>query len=287
MHLNRDARELAPSVEPVPLFTGTLDSSWIGTTAEASGYGQQENGRSGEREFTAEPIVRVQGNLVTIDGQGQRGVCFGDSGGPLFVTAPDGTTRVIGDLSYGDPSCLGRDNYTRTDIHRTWIEGYTGPTLPPGPQPCGDVDVVGFCNTDFTAATWCGPNDELQQEACDNGRVCAFSPTDGGWRCLDPADDPCGGVTPRGACDDNKLSWCDEGVLLERNCGECEETCIPYEDETQGFNCVPSNCGEVTFWGECQGDTAVWCNREGMLEERNCGSSGCGWISDEVGYFCR
>jgi hypothetical protein len=287
VELDRDARDLAPSVQPIPLFTGTLDQSWIGETAEASGYGQQETGRSGEREFTAQPIVRIQGNLITIDGEGRRGVCFGDSGGPLMVTAPDGTTRVVGDLSYGDPSCVGRDNYTRTDIHRQWIEGYTGPTLPPGPQPCGDVDVVGSCNADYTVATWCGPMDELQTESCEANQVCGFSPVEGGWRCLDRANDPCNGVTPLGACNDNVLSWCDQGVLLERNCGECEETCIPYENTEFGFDCIPSNCGEVTFWGECRGDTAVWCNREGMLEERDCGNSGCGWVSDEIGYFCQ
>jgi hypothetical protein len=284
VELSRDARDLLPAVEPVPLFTGTLDNSWLGTTAEASGYGQQETGRSGQREFTAQPIVSVQGNYVTIDGQGQRGVCFGDSGGPLMVIAPDGTTRVIGDLSHGDSSCVGQDNYTRVDRHLAWIEGYVGPTAPPGPLPCDNVDTVGSCDAAYSVATFC-ENDELQVDTCGADAVCAWSGI--GWRCLDVATDPCGGVLPIGSCDGHRLSWCDQGELRTRDCQLCEEACIPYEDTTLGADCLPSNCGDVTFLGRCDGDAAEWCNRQGQLERRDCGSRGCGWIDDETGFYCR
>lgn len=236
VELQRDARDLAPTVEPVPLFTDTLDDSWIGTTAEASGYGQQETGASGEREFTAEPIVEVRGNFVTIDGQGQRGVCFGDSGGPLFVIAADGTPRVIGDLSNGDGNCVGRDNYTRVDRHRGWIEGYTGPTIDPGPTPCEDVDAEGSCDPAYTVATYC-EDDALQVVECAD--TCGWSASDAGWRCLDIASDPCGGVTPLGRCEGAFLGWCERGVPMIRDCGACDEVCVESADPLLGAECAP------------------------------------------------
>ena len=141
--LRRDLREVAPEVEPVPLVVGRLDDGWLGQTAEASGYGRNERGGYGRRAFTAQPIVSLGNRMLTIDGEGRRGVCFGDSGGPVMVAMADGSARVAGNLSGGDSSCVGRDNYTRVDVYRDWIEGYTGPTVPPGPQPCGAVDAAG------------------------------------------------------------------------------------------------------------------------------------------------
>ena len=76
--------------------------------------------------------LAFNGTHVIIDGEGTRGVCNGDSGGPVMVIAEDGTVRVAGTLHYGDPSCVGRDNYTRVDLFRDWIEGHTGPTVVDG-----------------------------------------------------------------------------------------------------------------------------------------------------------
>jgi hypothetical protein len=127
VRLSGSATAAALGLEPIPLFTGSLDEDWIGTMAEAAGYGQQEDGGYGEREFTAEPIVDLAGHELTIDGQGQRGVCFGDSGGPVMVLDAAGVVVVAGDLSWGDPDCLGRDRYTRVDTNLDWIEAVLGP----------------------------------------------------------------------------------------------------------------------------------------------------------------
>ncbi len=127
VELNGSATAAAPGLQPILLFQGSLDDGWIGTVVEAAGYGQQEDGGYGEREFTAEPIVDLEGHELTIDGEGTRGVCFGDSGGPVMVVDAQGRTAVAGDLSWGDPDCLGRDRYTRVDTNLEWIESVLGP----------------------------------------------------------------------------------------------------------------------------------------------------------------
>ena len=80
-----EQQEPLPDPDPDPPgvdLTEDLDDSWLGRTAEASGYGRMENGGMGVRKFTAEPIVSLRGDTLTIDGEGRHGVCFGDSGGP-------------------------------------------------------------------------------------------------------------------------------------------------------------------------------------------------------------
>jgi hypothetical protein len=285
IEIGEDARNRFPSLEPVPIMTETLDQSWLQRTAEAAGYGRQETGRSGRREFTAEPIVNFFSDNVVIDGQGQQGVCFGDSGGPLFVTAADGSTRIAGVLSNGDPTCVGRDNFTRVDRYRSWIEMYTGPTVPAGPQPCGSTDAVGYCSSDRQRAGYCNANNELQVDTCTHGDQCAWSTMDSGWRCINPTQDPCMGVTYAGTCDQNTLRWCDRGQLQERNCQACEEACIPLSNDRGNF-CLPSDCGDLTFRGRCNGNTVEWCNRDGRRETRQC-NNGCGYVDAETGYFCQ
>lgn len=285
VELGVDASSQAPGVEPITLLSENLSSAWVGRTAEAAGYGQQENGGFNEREFTAEPISAIQGDTLTIDGEGRHGVCFGDSGGPVFVVASDGTTRVAGALSNGDESCVGQDNFTRVDTYRTWLEGYVGTIQPPGPQPCGTVTSRGSCAVGQGSATYCS-NGELQVDTCPSGQACGWSAPAQGWRCVTPGNDACGGAPEIGRCAGQRLSWCDQGVRLERDCQACGETCTAASD--QGFICSTSACGDLDFLGRCEGDVAVWCNRDGVPERRDCAAMGqsCGYVDSEVGYFC-
>ncbi|MCS6799277.1 MAG: trypsin-like serine protease [Myxococcota bacterium] len=185
VELDRDATAAIPGIVPVRILTERMDRSWIGRTAEAAGYGQTERGDTGTRYFTAEPIVDVSSTLLTIDGQGRRGVCFGDSGGPVFVTASDGSVRVAGALSFGDPSCVGRDNFSRTDAQRSWIEGFTGPTPEgPGPEPpvpCEMLGMTGRCERDI--ARWCEGGSVRMRDCGACGQSCVFDVAAGGAVC--------------------------------------------------------------------------------------------------------
>lgn len=284
MELTVDARTKLAGVEPIPLLGDDLDNSWIGRTAEASGYGQQETGASGEREFTAEPIAYLGNSTLTINGQGKHGVCFGDSGGPVMVIADDGSARVAGALSNGDNSCVGYDNYTRVDAVRSWIEGYIGVIQPAGPVPCGATTATGRC--DGGVASWCGADGSLKTATCGSDERCSWSNPESGWRCVTEAQDACLGLSYQGACDGNVLRWCDTGGLMMRDCGACGETCVPNDES--GFRCVSSSCGDLTFLGECDGNVAQWCNRSGEIETRDCAQhgQGCGWVNSESGFYC-
>jgi len=280
--LERDAREVLPDVVPIPIMTESMDSGWVGRTAEAAGYGQQEDGGYGEREFTAEPIVQLSGHTMTIDGEGSRGACFGDSGGPVMVVASDGSVRVAGDLSNGDGNCLGRDNYTRTDTSVDWIESYTGPTGVEG-GPCGDIDAVGRCMSGGIAM-WCGDSDELQSESC--GGACGWDGAAGGYRCIDGSD-PCGGVDGYGACDGSVARWCDDGVPKQRDCSACEEACVT-DRSLGGAYCAPDPCMGTDYLGRCNGDIAEWCD-DGTFRRENCADAGkeCTYVNDTIGYYCQ
>ena len=283
IELDGDATAGLPGLEPIGLLLEDLGRPWIGRIVEAAGYGRDERGRSGRREFTAEPIARLGNDTLTINGEGRHGVCFGDSGGPVTAIAADGSARIAGVLSNGDSSCVGFDNYTRVDVYRTWIEGYTGPTPAPGPQPCGMIDAAGRCEAN--TAVFCD-GDVLARQQCGGGDVCAWD-TAAGWRCVAPAADPCGGLTWLGDCDGGVLSWCDRGQLHTRDCRSCTEVCVNRNADV-GHVCVPSACADgLDFQGRCDGDTAVWCNRDGEQETRRCSSNQrCAWVDEDTGYFC-
>ena len=285
IELDEDATARVPDVVPLRIFTGSLEGH-VGRTGEAAGYGRNHTGASGTRYFTAEPIVAVGSTFVTIDGRGERGVCFGDSGGPLMVMDDDGSVRVIGDLSYGDSSCVGRDNYTRVDLRREWIEGYVGPT-PEHDAGCGTVPSEGRCRAG--RAEWCDADGEtLRSEACADGFACGWDAAAAAFRCVPSGSDPCRGFDARGACEGNVARWCDRGVLRTRSCDACGQTCGESEEHGGAVYCVDDPCMGVDYIGRCDGEVVVYC-KDGELRMRDCAASGleCGWVDAETGYWCR
>lgn len=162
-----EARTAMPGLEPVPIVPFALPPL-VGALAEAAGFGEREDGESGARRFFAAPIAEVIGDAVVIDGMQRGGTCFGDSGGPLFVSGAGGV-RVAGVLSEGDPSCVGRSRFTRLDTVRAWIESYVGPT-PPDEPACGDVTSAGLCRG--SSALRCA-EEVLRIEVCDLGETCS------------------------------------------------------------------------------------------------------------------
>lgn len=283
VELSEDARVRMPTVTPLAIYDTELGRDWINQTAEAAGYGQTETSTFGVRLFTAEPVVAISDEYVTIDGQGERGVCFGDSGGPLMVMLPDSSVRVIGALSYGDDSCLGRDNFTRTDTNREWIENFAGLT---GAEPsgCGPIDNAGRC--DSGTARWCDGN-ALVAETCGLAESCGWDAAAGGFRCI-AGNDPCRGVDARGVCKGNIAEWCEQGELKSRDCGQCGTVCDPYVSGAGAYCAIPvDECEGLDFLGRCNGDVAEWCE-EGRIATRDCGDEGlsCGYVNDEVGYYC-
>lgn len=284
VHVDAPASSRIPALEPIPIMTEVVDGSWIGRMAEAAGYGTQEDGSSGEREFTAEPIVQIGPVYVTIDGMGMRGVCFGDSGGPLMVLASDSTVRVLGTLSYGDASCVGEDNFTRTDLQREWIEAIVGPVVADG-APCGRITPAGDC-VGTTAAVWCDEaSGRLTSERCAPGTMCGWDATSAGFRCV--TDDPCGGVSAAGRCEGETAVWCDSGVVRRRECGACGELCR-YVSDVGGFYCRPNPCLGMDPRGSCDGDVLTTCDPDRGVEVMDCAAIGrvCRYSTRRGAYRC-
>jgi hypothetical protein len=61
------------------------------------------------------PFLHLNQNIKQDNG----GTCFGDSGGPTFYTAPDGTEIVVGITSWGDSMCVATGFNYRVDIPET------------------------------------------------------------------------------------------------------------------------------------------------------------------------
>jgi len=258
-------------------------------TLEQAGYGRTETGSSNGRFFVAEPLDGFENNGATlvVNGMGERGVCYGDSGGPSLRMSPAGDVRVVGELEWGDESCVGRDRYTRVDTIRSWIEEWTGPTAGAGPVPCGSMTTEGVCNPDGNAVRFCA-GDVLAYQACESGSSCGWSAGDNGWRCIPLAANPCAGATEHGRCDGQSLQWCERGgIARARDCQACGERCVLVNGDF-GYGCVTSNCGDVNYRGQCQGDVAQWCNTSGQLQTSDCAEQErhCGVVSRETGYFC-
>ena len=261
VELERDAREVLPQVEPIPLLHHDLSRDWIGATAEAAGYGQNEHGEYGRRAFTAEPISQLWGGTLTIDGQGQRGVCFGDSGGPVMVVASDGSARVAGDLSNGDGSCVGQDNYTRVDAHRDWLVSHTGPIPGSGEGP----EAI-------------APDDPDPNDDDDNGS--GLHP--------EPILEGCGDLDFIGRCAGDMVEYCKEGQIRRVDCAARSLSC-DWHSRDVGWWCVErSGCGDLDYFGACQGRTARWCDDSGNIQSRDCARFGmsCGWVDDQTGNYC-
>lgn len=272
-------------VRPIPIYLGTLSAMDEGITVEQAGYGDTESTTHG-RFFVTELLASVGSRTFTVDGMGIQGVCYGDSGGPSMMVAPEGDVRVLGDLSEGDTECAHRDDYVRVDVIRPWIEAVTGPTPSAGPIACGPVTAEGECRESGAAAAWC-ENNELTLATCTAGELCGWSGF--GWRCMAASMDPCEGLAYYGTCEGQVARWCDAGVIYERDCAKCGEACL-YLGERIGSDCDvdPLNCGELDYLGRCDGNVSEWCNEDNRRERLDCAATGqiCRYIDTELGYYC-
>jgi hypothetical protein len=279
--LAADAATVRPGVQPIPIASERLTAAIVGQTGETAGFGDTERSTSGARLFAAEQIFRLTGVQVSVDGMGLRGVCYGDSGGPVLILDGGATVRVAGALSGGESSCVGRDNFARVDIARDWIELFTGPTPTPDNR-CGAIDAVGRCSG--SRAIWC-EGDQLINDGCAAPERCGWDEAARGFRCV-AGDDPCAGVDRIGTCDGQVARWCEDGAPKARDCGCRGEKCV-LEPGQGGAYCAVDACMGLDYLGRCDGDVAEWC-ADGVLQARDCTLMNqiCRYIDDAIGYYC-
>ena len=270
-----------PRIIPVPVLSAPLSQDEVGRVVEVAGYGRREDGGQGARRFSAEKIVEVTSRMFTIDGEGRRGACVGDSGGPLMLLTEQGSVQIAGTLSHGDGSCVGRDYYTRVDVLSDWVELHVG-RAPVENAPCGALTVAGRCFGDLAA--WC-ENARTLTAACSGTSSCGWSEGAGAFRCVQ-AEDLCEGLDGFGECVENRARWCEAGVVKSRDRGVCSQRCGIISTE-QGVYCREDPCDGLDKRGRCRGEVAQWC-KEGEFHGVDCAARGqtCGWHSDEFGYAC-
>jgi len=231
--------ELPPSaslqslnVQPLE-FEDALDERLSsGSILTLAGYGNTEDGTNGIRRFVTEPVIGIDATFVTMDGEGTRGACNGDSGGPLLDVHADGTIVVVGLLSEGDASCRGHDRYLRVDLLEAWVASVRQSRES---DPCGSLTWEGICH-EGQLPTWCA-GDHIRTEVCGPDELCGWSAEQLGFRCVDEALDPCRGAGPLGSCDGDVLLECTSGVLQETDCGACGDHCRV--DENGRARCSP------------------------------------------------
>jgi hypothetical protein len=112
-------------------------------------------------------------------------------------------------LAIGSDSCTGTDEYVRLDAIQAWVQATVGPVVP-GVLDCGSISSEGRCL--YGSAIWCS-DARLAGDHCASGTQCGWDPRQAGFRCVDPASDPCEGVGSVGTCRDGAALSCTQGTL--------------------------------------------------------------------------
>ncbi len=263
-----------PGIEPVAMNCTPLDSTTImGASVQNVGYGQTESGDNSLKWWTVEEVIDLTTFDFTVDGHGVSSVCYGDSGGPSLWTMPDGEVRLIGTVSWGDPSCVDEDHFARVDDSCPFLRGFT--------EECGDATFEGACEGDV--AVWCEDGVRVTVDCAATDRACGDDGT-GLMRCVDPAM-PCGDATFEGACEGDVAVWCEDEALVREDCSVAGLVCG--DDGSGLMRCIEDPCGGLTWEGRCEGDDAVWCE-DGEVKTRFCADcdQACGWVEEMGAYYC-
>lgn len=227
------------------------------------------------RWWTVEEVVEVSSFEFVVFGWGETGVCFGDSGGPALWTMPDGEVRVIGVASMAEETCVDHAYFTQTrdncDDLAEFFDGCSDETYV-GRCDLGEVAV--FCEDERVQRIDCGaagqvcgnsgdgtvrcvdPPDRCEGESfagrCD-GHLAIWCQTttgpvevdcaeldmtcrlqEGLYRC---GEDPCHGLSWEGQCLGDVASWCDNGIIRQRRCDDCGQSC-GWSEDYGAFYCV-------------------------------------------------
>lgn len=229
----------ATQVTPIPHRTAPVDDL-RGTDVEFAGYGNLGDDTQDGRFFVVLPVVGVESTHLIVDGMGTRGICDGDSGGPLMHADADGL-RVLAVESLGDESCVGRDELTRADAVQGWIaDGIAGRLdADEPPAGCDELGFLGRCNGDV--AEWCDPDGVPASRDCAaSGEYCTFIDNELGYYCLAQPD----------GCEFGTSACVTEGIrrhcLRGRNVDEdCASKGLTCAEIPTGAWCVDENGNPV------------------------------------------
>jgi hypothetical protein len=178
--LAESASAAVPEIRPIPINRLAPPDAFLGSLVQNVGYGSITEGGGGEntlRWWTTETVTEITDYDYTVYGGGVSSVCFGDSGGPGMWTFADGTVRVAGTVSWGDPSCVDYDHFARTDYNLDFLLPYVG-----AEDPCGGLTWEGRCEGDI--AVWCVDGTTYRRDCAACGQFCADAGPSWGFYCV-------------------------------------------------------------------------------------------------------
>lgn len=180
--LGESSAGLPNGPRPIPPSRLPIPSSAIGKAVDAAGYGDtQDDSREG-RYFARVYLSDIlDASTILVDGRGQQGLCFGDSGGPLLDVDASGAPVVLAVESFGDGTCLDEDTMVRVDAIVTWFD----PSMPgQGPiDPCNGLDYLGRCSGNVSEYCEDGSFERVDCER--RGQICAYVDDAIGYFCVD------------------------------------------------------------------------------------------------------
>ena len=185
LFLTDDAVSSVSQIEPLPSLRSALPSSMIGQRVEAAGYGETHDGSRG-LFFAALTLKEVDSTDYIVDGGGQQGICYGDSGGPLLVSL-EGNTVVAAVESWGDESCVDVDHMTRLDLVTAWMDSEQASfdpnapiaDRPSNPSSSGDDD-GSWTDEDDGGESWTTEDGDWDSGGDDEWTVSQDSPEESG-----------------------------------------------------------------------------------------------------------
>ncbi len=273
------------SVDPVKMNRMPLAAGHIGDPIRLVGFGSTSSDMmgGGVKRQALSMVLGVNETTITYgDTPGQ--TCFGDSGGPGFMTMPDGVEYFAGVTSAGDEECAVFGIDTRVDAY---IESFI--------QPCIDAAGPTECGADGVCTGGCIPPDpDCPVDECGPGNTCkldcpsrdpdCFCVNGDGYcdlGCTEP-DVDCTGDIPMGqrcgddrdcqlgicihAVDDLDFRYCSRQCTSEGDCAgggingapmPCTQTTIPdfkvcaYEAPSPGVTGASCNSGADCWSGLC------------------------------------
>jgi hypothetical protein len=168
---------------------------------------------------------------------------------------------------------------------------------------CGPVTAKGSCQASSSTPTvvlTCNNGQIVKDDCSKRGLVCLADSTSGA-QCTSPATkangstgstgsskggssspsttgngtQPCGSVTAGGTCDGNTYKWCFNSKLFTQDCtvdvgSTCKvsgssATCTPGQIAAPPPSSTPTDCGDLTPGGTCDGNTYKWCSNSTPL----------------------
>ena len=227
--LEADVTASLPEIEPIPFNRNALQQDIVGEPVQAGGYGETYDRRRSGRYFATVYVRSINRNEVIVDGRGEQGICFGDSGGPVIHSFPDTGPVVLGVESWGDPSCLGIDHLIRLDTLADWIDMTTAEATRPPDAECETLPPEGTCIGQQLRRCNSGRYVEIDCQA--EGLECRTGEDSNRYGCYEI--DLCARVGSTGMCDDNTVVRCRFGEVVFEDCTASEEVCT--QDEGGAF----------------------------------------------------